>query len=485
MACSVVVNLKPIALVTGTLLHTLALFMYIPAALAFIQADVGGLEFSQSIVVTHIAALMLQFYGRRGALHMAVREMFLITTSVWVVTTTFAALPFIFIEHISFTDAYFETMSGLTTTGSTVLSGLDEMPHSILLWRSLLHWIGGIGFIVMGLAVLPYLNVGGMRLFQTESSDWSEKHTPKTRELARQILKVYIALTLLCTLAYRLAGMTFFESINHAMATLSTGGFSTTDQSMTKFSPAAHWVAIFFMILGGVPFLMLLNAVKKRSWRALFRDQQVRGFLGLIAILALLMTVWLVHSHVFPFWDALRISLFNIVSITTTTGFGLTDFSDWGHFTSVLFIFLFLAGACSGSTSGGFKVFRVQLAWVLFKHQINRMIHPRGVFPLRYNRRTIDNSLLNSVGAFAMAFSGSIIILASLVALTGADPITAVSGAMTAICNVGPGFGDIIGPAYNFHLLNDTAKWLLSFGMLLGRLEIFTLAIVFFPRFWR
>jgi len=480
-----IINLRPIVLVSGMVLHYLAIFMYFPALLALFTRSVGVKAFMISVLVTHTAAFVAQYLGRRSLNGITVREMFLTTAVVWLLTSIFASLPFILLEHISFTDAYFEAMSGLTTTGSTVLSGLDEMPHAVLLWRSILHWLGGIGFIVMGMAILPFLDVGGMKLFRTESSDWSDKHTPKTRNVARQILHVYLILTLTCLFAYHYAGMSWFEAVNHAMATISTGGFSTSDASMAHFSPTAHWIACFFMFLGGVPFLLLVKAVKGGNWLTLWRDAQVRGFLRLVVAVATIMSAWLWYQGTFSLNDAIRISLFNIISIVTTTGFGLTDFSHWGNFTTVLFVFLFMIGACSGSTAGGFKIFRIQLAWRLFNQQLKRLLHNDGVFPLHYNGQPITNDIIHSVTAFALAFYASIVVLASLVALTGTDPTTAISGALSAICNVGPGLGRMIGPSHNFAGLNDVAKWLLSFGMLLGRLEILTLAVVLTIPFWR
>ncbi len=256
--------------------------------------------------------------------------MFLITTFVWTIASAFAALPFVFINHISFTDAYFETMSGITTTGSTVLSGLDTMAPSILLWRSTLQWLGGIGFIVMGVAILPMLNVGGMRLFQTESSDWSEKSSPRTKSVAKNIVNVYLTLTGLCVIGYQLTGMNTFDAINHAFTTLSTGGYSTSDGSMNHFSNSAHWVAIVFMFAGGLPFLLFVQALRKKEPTALFSDAQVRGFTLLVFSAGLAVALWLTWQLDYRFIDAFRVSLFNIISVVTTTGFGLEDFTAWG-----------------------------------------------------------------------------------------------------------------------------------------------------------
>lgn len=348
------INFKPILFTLGLTLSKLALFMWLPTLLAFFTGTPGLAEFLAAVIITHAAAFLCLHIGHKAQFRLGVRDMFVLTSSVWVVACIFGALPFVFINQISFTDAYFETMSGVTTTGSTVLSGLDNMAPSILLWRSILQWLGGVGFIVLAVAVLPYLNVGGMKLFQTESSDKSDKDSPRATNVAKNIVVVYLVLTLLCVISYWLSGMTPFEAINHAMTTLSTGGFSTSDASMAHFSNAAHWVASLFMFLGGLPFLLYVQSLRRREM-TLLHDSQVRGFTLLVVITTAMMSGWLWYKGIFPFPDAVRISLFNIVSILTTTGYGLTDFGVWSHFTTVLFIFLMLFGACSGSTAGGSK----------------------------------------------------------------------------------------------------------------------------------
>ncbi|CAG8999800.1 MAG: Trk system potassium uptake protein TrkI [Candidatus Celerinatantimonas neptuna] len=480
-----IINLRPIAFVNGLVLSKLALFMYIPAAVAFFTSTSGFIQFVQAIIITHICALILIRWGRMKHFHLHAREMFLLTTSVWAICCAFGALPIMTLGHVHYADAYFETMSGLTTTGSTVLSGLEQLPPALLLWRSLLQWLGGIGFIVLGVAVLPFLNVGGMRLFQTESSDWSDKSTPRTKHIAVNILVVYVVLSLCCMLGYRISGMSWFEAINHSMTTLSTGGYSTSDQSMAHFSKLAHWNAIFFMLLGGLPFLLFVQAIHHHNLRELTHDAQVRGFLIFIVVIAIIMSLWLWQHSSFQYSDALRISLFNILSIITTTGYGLTDFSQWGHFTTTLFIFLMLVGACSGSTAGGLKIFRLQIAATLFHKQIRQLLYPRGIFPQRYNNRPVNDDIIRSVIAFSVAYVLTIVVLSSALSFLGLDPTTSISGAITAVANVGPGIGEIIGPSSNFALLPQAAKWLLSTGMLMGRLEILTVAILLFPGYWR
>lgn len=479
------VNYRPILFVLGLVLSKLALFMYVPTLLAFVTGTDGFIEFGQSVIITHIASFTLLSLGRTKNFRLGVRDMFLITSLVWTIASCFAALPFMFINHISFTDAYFETMSGITTTGSTVLSGLDDMAPSILLWRSTLQWLGGVGFIVMAVAVLPMLNVGGMKLFQTESSDWSDKSSPRAKNVAKNIVWVYFILTLLCIIGYLITGMGWFDAINHAFTTLSTGGYSTTDQSMNHFSNGAHWVGSLFMFLGGLPFLLFIAALRKKSPKVLLLDAQVRGFFYLVVVSSFLVAGWMTMEDNYSFFDAIRISTFNIISVLTTTGFGLDDFTSWGGLPSVIFAFLMITGACSGSTAGGIKIFRFQIAATLLNKQMMRLVHPSGVFVQKYNQRPVNDDIIRSVVAFVLTFVLTIIFIAGCLSTMGLDPITSISGAMTAVANVGPGMGSVIGPTGNFAPLPDAAKWLLSFGMLMGRLEILTILVLFFPAFWK
>jgi trk system potassium uptake protein TrkH len=478
-------NLKPILFVLGLVLSKLALFMYIPTIVSFLSGTPGFIDFGQSAIITHIAAFIFLSFGRTANFKLNVRDMFLITSLVWTIASAFAALPFVFINHISFTDAYFETMSGITTTGSTVLSGLDNMAPSILLWRSILQWLGGVGFIVMAVAILPMLNVGGMKLFQTESSDWSDKSSPRAKTVAKNIVVVYLTLTALCCFGYIFTGMTMFEAINHAFTTLSTGGYSTSDSSMNQFPNSTHWVATAFMFLGGLPFLLFVSAVNKRRPQEMLQDAQVRGFFQLFIVVSSIIAFWLHFHNGYTFLDAYRVSMFNIVSVVTTTGFGLDDFTAWGALPSTIFAFLMMVGACSGSTSGGIKIFRFQIAITLLNKQMMRLIHPSGIFVQRYNQRPVNDDIVRSVVAFGLTFFITIIVIAGLLSGLGLDPVTSISGSITAVANVGPGLGHVIGPTGNFAPLPDSAKWILSFGMLMGRLEILTILVLFFPAFWK
>ncbi len=477
---------RPLFFITGLVLSKMAVFMYFPMALAFYNDSLGGVEFLSAIVITHLASFFfLLLGGEENRSRLGVREMFLLTTGVWVLASLFAALPFVLIEHISYSDAFFETMSGITTTGSTVLHGLDSMHPSILLWRSILQWLGGVGFIVMGVAILPFLNVGGMRLFQTESSDWSDKAESKTRRVAIDILLVYLILTTCCFIGYRFSGMGGFDALNHAMTTISTGGYSTSDSSMGNFSHSAHWNAIIFMFLGGLPFLLFIRAFSHRNILYLLNDAQVLGFIKLVLFCAIGLTAYLTLSGQFSLSDAVRLSLFNVISVVTTTGFGLDDFITWGDFSVMVFFGLFFFGACSGSTAGGIKIFRFQIALSLLRRQLMLLMHPHGIFPQKYNNRTVSDDILRSLIAFVLAYLATIIVATLLLTLFGSTAMVALSAAITAVSNVGPGLAPSIGPSGNFAHFPDISKWVLSICMLMGRLEILTVVVMFTRHFWR
>ncbi len=479
-------TLRIIGFIIGIFLITLAVSMALPmlTLLAFERTD-DLTEFLWSSLITLIAGLALVIRGRPQHMHLRPRDMYLLTTASRVVVCAFAALPMVLIAHISYTDAVFETMSGITTTGSTIFVGLDSMSPGILIWRSMLHWLGGIGFIGMAVAILPLLRVGGMRLFQTESSDWGEKVMPRSHMAAKYILLVYLALTLLGFLAFWAAGMTPFEAINHSMASISTGGFSTSDLSLANWQqPAVHWVAVLFMILGGLPFTLYVATMRGHR-RALLKDHQVRGFLGFLLLTWLVFGTWLWANSEHAWLDAFRIVAVNVTSVVTTTGFALGDYTTWGSFAVLLFFYLTFVGGCSGSTSGGLKIFRFQVAFVLLKANLQQLVHPRAVIKQQYNNHTLDEDIVRSLITFSFFFTITIGVIALGLTLTGLDWVTALTGAATAVCNVGPGLGPTIGPAGNFATLPDAAKWLLTIGMLLGRLEILTVLVLFTRAFWK
>lgn len=478
--------IRLIGFILGIFLITLAISMAIPMITLVVYERRDDLSaFLWSSLITFICGLLLVARGRPDTAQLRPRDMYLLTTGSWVVVCTFAALPMVFISHISYTDAFFETMSGITTTGSTVLSGLDAASPGLLIWRSMLHWLGGIGFIGMAVAILPLLRVGGMRLFQTESSDWSEKVTPRSHVAAKYILFLYLGLTGAGALALWMAGMTPFEAVNHAMSLISTGGFSTSDASLGHWTkPAIHWVAVVIMILGSLPFTLYVATLRGHR-RALLKDHQVRGFIGFLIVTWVAVGTWLCFHSDYGWWDAFRIVAVNVTSVVTTTGVAVGDYTLWGSFAVLLFFYLTFVGGCSGSTAGGLKIFRFQVAAALLVSSLKQLIHPRAVIQKKYNGYPIDEEIVRSLLTFSFFFTITIAAIALGLALIGLDWTTALSGAATAVCNVGPGLGTIIGPAGNFSSLPDAAKWLLTVGMLLGRLEILTVLVLVTPVFWR
>ncbi|VVO34006.1 TrkH family potassium uptake protein [Pseudomonas fluorescens] len=478
--------LRLIGFILGIFLITLAVSMVIPMFTLVVYDRSDDLSaFLWSSLITFVCGLALIIRGRPEVAQLRPRDMYLLTTASWVVVCAFAALPMVLIHHISYTDAFFETMSGITTTGSTILTGLDTASPGLLIWRSMLHWLGGIGFIGMAVAILPLLRVGGMRLFQTESSDWSEKVTPRSHVAAKYILVLYLGLTGVSALALWVAGMTPFEAINHAMSFISTGGFSTSDASLAHWpQPAIHWISVVVMILGSLPFTLYV-ATLRGNRSALLKDHQVRGFIGFLVITWLLLGTWLCFNSDYGWWEAFRIVAVNVTSVVTTTGLALGDYTLWGSFAVLLFFYLTFVGGCSGSTAGGLKIFRFQVASSLLVGSLKQLIHPRAVIRKKYNGHPIDEDIARSLLTFSFFFTITIGGIALGLALIGLDWTTALSGAATAVCNVGPGLGTIIGPAGNFSTLPDAAKWLLTIGMLLGRLEILTVLVLLTPVFWR
>ncbi|MDF2180456.1 TrkH family potassium uptake protein [Neptuniibacter sp. CAU 1671] len=476
---------KPVFYVCGLLSLMMAAMLLLPTTLGWFHQDSETHAFLVSAGISFIAGVFLIAAFRPRKFSLGPRQLYLLTCCSWALLSVIGALPLIFgHDHIRFTDAVFESVSGITTTGSTILTGLEYMPHSLLLWRALLQWIGGLGVIGMAVSILPFLHVGGMRLFQTESSDWSDKSLPRLADLARSLFLVYMLITTGCILGYWINGMNLFDAISHALTTVSTGGFATDDRSMGRFGPAILWVSVLFMLLGALPFVMFIRLLTQPSLKV-FLDQQVRGFLLIVAVLTLIMTLYLIGQDIYGPFEALTQAAFNIVSVITTTGFASTDYTLWGGFSLAFFFFVTFIGGCSGSTSGGMKVFRFQLSFMFLIRQIKLLVHPRGIFSIRYNGKEVEDDIIFSAVAFSFLFFMVLVFTTMVLALTGLDFVTSITGAATALTNVGPGLGDIIGPAGNFAPLSDTAKWVLSFAMLLGRLELLSIMVLFSGVFWR
>jgi len=479
-------NNKTVFFAIGVLLVILGTFMLIPFFVQFIYDEKNN-TFLSSASVTAFVGILLILTNLEENKKLNLQQAFLLTTLSWLSIAIFGCLPFLFSNlDLSFVDAFFESMSGITTTGSTVITNLDDVSKSILIWRAILQWLGGIGIIVMAITILPLLNVGGMQLFRMESSDTTEKILPKTREITLIISIIYLALTFACGISYWTAGMNIFDSIAHSMTTIATGGFSTYSDSIGYFkNPKIEIISIIFIVLGSMPFIAYLKFVKGDK-KVFLKDTQIKGLVYILIISVLLMFFYLMLSNKdYSFSENLRISTFNVVSILSGTGYVTTDFSLWGKFPLVFFLFLMFVGGCAGSTTCGIKIFRFQILGHFIINQIKKLVYPHGVFSTKYNNEKISNTFIYSIMTFVFLYFFIFFILAALLSINGLDFITAISGSASAISNVGPGLGDVIGPNGNFSDLPNFSKLSLSLGMLLGRLELFAVLVLFFPSFWK
>lgn len=478
-------NFQIIGFTLGLLLSILGVAELVPAWLEWVRGEPNALSFFLNAVFSLFFGISLVLANKSFNRQMTVRQTFMLTTLSWLFVSFFAAIPLWTSNiNISFTDAFFESVSSITTTGSTILSGLDNMSHGVLLWRSIVQWIGGIGLVAFAIIFLPFLRVGGMQLFQTESSDKSEKIMPKSADIMRSLVVVYTSLTIICALAYHIAGMSLFDAINHAMTTIPTGGMSTHDSSFGFFnSPLLDLLATFFMFLGGVPFILFIKFAYQGKF-SFFKDEQFVLYFWIVAGLTFVLSLWLWFNSDYSLFQSFVYCVFNIISVITTTGYATTDYSLWGPFAVMFFFFITYIGGCAGSTAGGLKIMRISIISKAVDRQLKLLLYPNSQIPLRYQGNVIEAPLVGAVLGFSALYVMSNVLLTLALSLTGLDFTTAISGAATAIANVGPGLGHIIGPAGNFSTLPDSAKWLLSLGMLVGRLEILTMLVLFTSYYW-
>ena len=479
-------NSKTVFFAIGVLLVILGAFMLIPFFVQFIYDEKNN-AFLLSASVTAFIGTLLVLTNLEINRKLNLQQVFLLTTLSWLGIAIFGCLPFLLSNlDLSLVDAFFESMSGITTTGSTIITNLDNAPKSILIWRAILQWLGGIGVIVMAITILPLLNVGGMQLFRMDSSDTTEKVLPKTREITLVISIIYLTLTFACGISYWAVGMNMFDSIAHAMTTIATGGFSTYSNSIGHFhNPRIEIISIIFIVLGSIPFIAYLKFVKGDK-KIFLKDSQIKGLVYILIFSILLMLLYLMlNNKEYSFSENLRISTFNVVSVLSGTGYVTADFSSWGKFPLIFFLFLMFIGGCAGSTTCGIKIFRFQIRAHFILNQIKKLIYPHGVFSIKYNNEKISNAFIYSIITFIFLYFFIFFILAALLSINGLDFITAISGSASAISNVGPGLGDIIGPNGNFSDLPNFSKLSLSLGMLLGRLELFAVLVLFFPSFWK
>ncbi len=481
------IDLRPVAFVIGIMLAGLALVMTVPALVDAMNGyGRDASMFGVSSAFTLFVGVSCVLAARAGSLQFDIRQIFLLASLGFAVAALFAALP-LYASNLGLdaAAAYFEAMASVTTTAATAITGLENAPPGILLWHALLQWLGGITAIGVAIAVLPALQVGGMQLFRLEAAGAAERALPRAAQIVAGVAVIYAALTAICASALWAAGMTGFEATVHAMTTVSTGGFSTSDQSIAHFhSPAIEAIVILFMVLGALPFVLYLQALRGNPGR-LVRDSQVLWFLSALVAAVSVIALWQ-WWHLARPWDrALRESAFNVVSMITGTGFTTANYDGWGGLALTAFLFFMVAGGCAGSASGGIKIFRFEVIYATANAQIRRLIQPSGLFIPYVNGKPVPDSVASSVMGFFFLFAVIFGLIALGLAAMGLDLLTSISGAASALANVGPGLGPVIGPAGNYAALPDGAKWLLSFGMLLGRLELFAVLVLFTPAFWR
>ncbi len=476
-------NYKTVFFTLGILQIILGASMFLPIIIQLIYSEIDSSFFGASIITIVFGTLFfLSNLDHDKKLNL--QQAFLLTALSWLSIAIFGSLPFIFSDlNLSFTDSFFESMSGITTTGSTILSNLEITPKSILLWRAILQWLGGIGIIVMAITLMPIMNVGGMQLFKISSNDSSEKILPKSKEIALRLIYIYSSLTILCAFTYWIFGMSIFDSLTHSMTTIATGGFSNYNESIGYFNSIPIEIAsMLFIILGSLPFIVYIKFINGNK-RIFTSDIQIRTFIKIILIAIIILSIYLI------FYDGTKFNLrsifFNVISILTGTGYVNAEFDGWGSFALVLFLALMFIGGCAGSTTCGIKIFRIQILYLFISNQLKKIIYPKGVFVMKYDKNVIDNKFISSIISFIYLYFVIFFILAALLSLTGLDFVTAISGAATSISNVGPGLGNIIGPNGNFSTLPDISKWILTIGMILGRLELFAILVLFIPSFWR
>ncbi len=476
-------NYKTVFFTLGILQIILGASMFVPIIVQFIYSEIDSSFFGASIVTIVFGALFFLAnidHDRKVNLQQA----FLLTALSWLSVAVFGSLPFIFSSmEMSITDAFFESMSGITTTGSTIISNLENAPKGILLWRAILQWLGGIGIIVMAITLMPIMNVGGMQLFKISSNDSSEKILPKSKEIALRLIYIYSALTAVCAISYWIFGMGKFDSLTHSMTTIATGGFSNYNQSIGYFNSIYIEISsMIFIILGSIPFIAYIKFLNGNK-KIFTNDTQIKSFLKIIilSIIILSFYLFLTNNENYSF----RSIFFNTISILTGTGYVNAEFDSWGSFPITIFLALMFIGGCAGSTTCGVKIFRIQILYLFILNQLKKIIYPKGVFLIKYEQNSVDEKFIASIISFIFFYFVIFFILAALLSLTGLDFITALSGAATSISNVGPGLGPIIGPNGDFSSLPDISKWVLSVGMILGRLELFAILVLFLPSFWK
>ena len=478
-------NYKTVFFIIGVLQIILGIFMAIPIFSQFIFSEIDS-SFITSSAITLVFGVLFVLSNLDYEKKINLKQAFLVTTLSWLTIAIFGSLPFYFSDlNISFTDSFFESMSGLTTTGSTIISNLELAPKSVLLWRALLQWLGGIGIIVMAITLMPIMNIGGMLLFKVLNTDSSEEILPSSKEISLKLILIYFVLTFLCALAYKIFGMGYFDSLTHSMTTIATGGFSNYNESIGHFNNVKIEItAMLFIILGSLPFIAYIKFLNGNR-KVFLNDSQIKTFIKLIIFSILILFFYLfIKIEDFSLSDFRYIS-FNSISILTGTGYVTGKFDQWGSFSLFFFLILMFIGGCAGSTTCGVKIFRIQILYKFIINQLKKIIFPRGIFVIKYENNNVNDKFLASIISFIYLYILLFFLITALLSLSGLDFITSISGAATSISNVGPGLGSVIGSSGNFSTLPDFSKWILSAGMLLGRLELFAILVLFLPSFWK
>ena len=476
-------NYKTVFFTLGILQIILGVSMFIPIIVQFFYSEIDSSFFGSSIV-TIIFGTLFFLSNLDHDKKLNLQQAFLLTALSWISIAVFGSLPFVFSSiELSITDSFFESMSGITTTGSTIISDLENAPKGLLLWRAILQWLGGIGIIVMAITLMPIMNVGGMQLFKISSNDSSEKILPKSKEIALRLIYIYSGLTGLCAITYWIFGMGKFDSLTHSMTTIATGGFSNYNESIGYFNSLPIEISsMIFIILGSIPFIAYIKFISGNK-KIFLNDIQIKTFLKIIIFTVIILSIYLLFSNQENF--SLRSIFFNTISILSGTGYVNAEFDRWGSFPITLFLALMFIGGCAGSTACGVKIFRIQILYLFILNQLKKIIYPKGVFVIKYDQSAVDEKFIASIISFIYFYIVIFFILTALLSLTGLDFITAISGAATSISNVGPGLGPIIGPNGDFSSLPDLSKWILTVGMILGRLELFAILVLFLPSFWK
>ena len=479
-------NFRSVLYIIGLLISALGCMMLIPAMFDLLNNNKEWSIFASTGIISFLMGITIILAFRNRETKIGSKETFLLSVLSWIFLAAISALPLYLSNlNLSYTDAFFEATSGITTTGSTILTNIEDASKGILIWRSILQWLGGVGIIVMAVAALPLLHMSGFQLFFSEQAEPSDKLKERVKNLATSIIIIYLIFTFICALLLNIAGMSLFDSICHSMTTIATGGYSTQNNSIGHYdSLSIEIVIIFGMIMASLPFILFVK-IYNNDIKSLFFDKQVKGFFFLLLASIFIIAIWLNTKLNFNFIEALRVSAFNVISIITGTGYSTENFSKWGGFAiGLLFIFM-LVGGCTGSTTGGIKIFRIQILFKVIIQQIQKVIRPHQILKITYSKALIDDKTTLSILALIFLFIASVFIIAAILYFIGLDLLTAFSAAATSIAVVGPGLSEEIGPTGNFNSLPNQAKWVLSAAMIIGRLEFLAVLILIMPSFWK